>query len=951
MVTANSNRKGRHRSRSSRSLAITNSFGSSICETIVAKGPEISWTPPPHHFEFGSSDDEEDNLNKNHFDVKSSGNVRAPSRINSYKSAKSTASNQYPPTREDLEQAALTLMAARQHGLTVSGGPLYEDIFDELASTNQHFDSVHSGDRSNHGSATDSPRKKHCSHVIDSIAEKSHKTEDIHSDECNSDDDDDIATKFRSDESLNSSLIDSVRNGDDEPKQSFSKSHDQYQDFEQNSSIVGSNVSVPKTISVAEEDDEVFSMQSLQNLCNHPKQEILNRGGTFQPRNANCHARPGLGTNILAGSARTMSSMSSIGEEDHLLIKNSLEQKHSQISHRRQNLQRMESFSRYPQGSCRTLGSLSTIEVVTEEDTREKYSIEDMSTGSSSNDRISVSSSTPSVQPGEEIAQEGAHCDERKEPPSYNQDETPLLSLPTRNNGLLNQYDTSPTEQDEEICSNNNVVRNDFVNHDTSAPIEQEDEVNFANDIACSLCKKQLIILREFAESPDQIRKALEKISECETTQDGENEENLSGIETVVTSMQSHAAAYDVQLWGCRAILNISSSSDRVQKAFIQARVPAVVTQAMKRFLERGEDLQEEAITVLSNFAVNRPNIDFLVCKGDDSVDAIISAMGRYPGSARLQTKGCEALAILASHNDSMLRLRIMDKGAGEAILFNAVAMHSEDFIVQKSALTAVRNLSTDCEENQNRLLELGVVDPILSAMKKHRNVAGLQEAGAGAISILAGNNVETKKVIEENGGIYITLRAILDHSNLSTEKECYIRTLLTLSLDSYNGNNSESRTSEENIKAAGAISAIINAINVPQENNNPSKLTVAIDAVVIAMEAHEDVPVVQEVGCAILCGLSYLDDEGIATNSDQTKMDIVDEGALDAINMAMVLHRHEGRVQKRACGLLLGLAIEENYPSIVAAIGIHLLEDTASNFPGVCRDLANRLIKLLNEN
>ena len=45
---------------------------------------------------------------------------------------------------------------------------------------------------------------------------------------------------------------------------------------------------------------------------------------------------------------------------------------------------------------------------------------------------------------------------------------------------------------------------------------------------------------------------------------------------------------------------------------------------------------------------------------------------------------------------------------------------------------------------------------------------------------------------------------------------------------------------------------------------------------------------------------------------------------------------------------MLLGLAIEENYPSIIAAIGIHLLEDTASNFPGVCRDLANRLIKLL---
>jgi hypothetical protein len=879
------------------------------------------------------------NHNENSITIKTntSTNIRSPSRLNSIKSVNSTTGKHYPPTRDELEQAAFTLMAARQHGLTRTDGALYQDMFDELASS----------DRSNHGGGADSPRKKHRSHVNE-------EHEAAADDNDNDDDDDDGAmnSKRKTDASSNNSIFESfrIRPSDSEPNYSFpnSQNQDQDQDLEEHSTIAESNASGPKTVAIAEEEDHVVSVHSHSCSENLLKKGTLNRGGAFQPRQSHAHGQghghgqPSVGTHVfaLAGSTRTMSSMSSIGEEDHLMIQNFLvvEQKNSQISSRRQNLSRMGSFSRYPQASCRTLGSLSTIEAINEEDSQIQSSLEASSAGSISIDRLSVSTPTPitPLRLGEEVPQAGILVDEQKEAQKDSQDESrPLDSpTPTKANGLVNA----------------NAIQGDF-----SAPIttsQDEEVLDIYNDTCNRLFQDEMNFLRESSESPDKTRKALEILSTCETLNDRE-EEIIEpwGMDIVVTCMQSYVGVYDIQLWGCRAIWNMSSSRPEVQNAFVQAGASDVIAHAMKRFLKGGEDLQEVALSVLSCLAVNPPNIDYLLGKDDATVEAIITTMGQYPEIAGIQTKGCEALGILASHNDSTLRLRIMNKGAGEAILFNAVAMHSEDFKVQKSALSAVRNLCADCEENQNRLLELGVVDPILSAMEKHRSVAGLQEAGAGAISLLAGNNFETKKSIEVNGGIKLILRAILEHSNnLSEENECYIRTLMALAMDSYNGNHSDSHNSEGNTKAAvGVIHAVIDAIGTSQEEEaDSSKVACAIDAVIVAMETDEDNSAVQEVGITILIGLADLDDKDTTIDTVQTKMDIVDEGALDVINMAMVLHKHEANVQERACAVLLSLAIEENYAAIIAAIGIQLLQDVATDFPDRCYELANRLIQRL---
>lgn len=906
---ADSISKDSKRSTSGHSFANTDSIGGSTGEQATTRRPEISWTPPPHHSEFGNSTD----------DVSNTRRTRSSSKHDSQKSVKSTSSKHHRPSREELEQAAFTLMSARQHGLKGAVGNLYEDMFDKLASSDDNVDIVQD---SSNGKGMAPHSKNHNSNAIDSIASNGGTIQD----------DDHIdgvnieyirKPKGKRDTNSNNPIIESVRNPEAIRKHSLPGSLDQY--LEQDSIIAESNVSNPKAAFITEEDELLKSTHSHQPTQDRSEQGILNRGGAFQSRHFHGHGRPGVGTHVFAGSSRTLSSMSSIGEEDHLLVQESQDL----LPNRRQAFTRMGSFSRYRQGSCRTLGSLSTIEIIKEEESGLQSSLEDLSVESFSIDRQPVSMAVPVtiVRPKEEISHQDVHQDlhqdERKEDPIENQEASWLLDPRTRT--------------DENIDKTNFKSTN------------QENEDNIDAKVTCKRFREELIVLRDSYESPDQTKKALKALAECKFTCDDEQEIDLCDLEIVVNSIQTYALDYDVQVVGCRAILNMSSSSAQIRDAFVHAGAPDLVTQAMKQYLTSGKDLQEVGIAVITILATNPSNVNYLIDKGEDAVDAIITAMGQYPGDERLQTNGCEALATLTSHNDSKLQLRIMDKGAGEAILFNAVAMHSQNAVVQKFVLLAIYNLSSGCEENQTKFLEMGVVDPILSAMKKHRNTSDLQAAGARTISILAGNNVETKRVIEENGGIELILRAILDHSDLSKGTEDYICALMALSLDTFNANHFESRSSENSIKVAEVVKSIVEAIGISKDKADTPRLSLAINATITALEANEDASAVQEVGFAVLKGLAGLAEEGIAKNTDQTKMYIVDEGALDSINMAMVLFSHEMRVQERACAVLLSLAIEENYASISAAIGTQLLEDAAKNFPDRCYDLANTLIQRLS--
>jgi hypothetical protein len=91
--------------------------------------------------------------------------------------------------------------------------------------------------------------------------------------------------------------------------------------------------------------------------------------------------------------------------------------------------------------------------------------------------------------------------------------------------------------------------------------------------------------------------------------------------------------------------------------------------------------------------------------------------------------------------------------------------------------------------------------------------------------------------------------------------------------------------------------------------------------------------------GCSVLYNLAF---------DESSKMRIVDEEALDAIVLAMVLFTDDPKVQASACEVLLALAIIENFKSMQASNIGELAMSAASKFPEKCKGPGERLFRVL---
>ena len=700
--------------------------------------------------------------------------------------------------------------------------------------------------------------------------------------------------------------------------------------------------------------DAMVPMSPRQQQYTRQQGGVLNRGGTFSGTR---YGQVGVGTHVFTESSRTLSSMSSIGEEDHIghtananataaatavqraPPPRNVSPRPSMASPRNgiYNM-RVGSLSRFRPESCRTLGSVSTIDVIDEEEMQSQdddlSGLEEMQ---SQDDTLSGLSETGSGNlDASKTAESVSGISSLSKLLSASRRSSSTSQIARREEGVSGK---EGEEQDQTIGSTSirsfrDEMKDGEDNNNTRSlsPPKRRDDGNL---------KDQLENIRDYSDSPDETRNVLERLSEM-TLDITNDDDQISGMEIIIVqSMRAHHNDKDVQYFGCGAIWSMSSGSTQAQKAFVEAGAASTIVLAMKRFLKSkgGQDLQEHAISALSNLGAARSNVGFLVRDGSsssgdddgngDAVDAIVNAMGQYSECSIVQAKGCSAITNLASHDDSNLRLEIMNKGVGLAILYSSMAMHADDSTVQEAALKAVRNLCTDCETNQAKFIDIGVIDLVISAMDRHKDVPGLQEAGACVISILADYHNDTRILIGDNHGIDTILRAITVHLKHAGVVEWCNRALLTLTFDRHNAASCLEKTVDDDL---------------------PPAITIVIDA----MMAHENVPSIQEIGCATLANLANLGTDTSSSNLGvdpvQTKMYIVDGGALDAITMAMVLHRNESRVQERACTLLLHLAIEDNHTAILAAIGIdmQLVKDAAKNFPNQCKKPANNLIRLL---
>mmetsp|Transcript_3901 Transcript_3901/g.10209 ORF Transcript_3901/g.10209 Transcript_3901/m.10209 type:complete len:922 (+) Transcript_3901:109-2874(+) len=377
-------------------------------------------------------------------------------------------------------------------------------------------------------------------------------------------------------------------------------------------------------------------------------------------------------------------------------------------------------------------------------------------------------------------------------------------------------------------------------------------------------------------------------------------------------------------------------------------------------------------------FGNHGPQLDIYIERG--LVEVLVTVMRKYAESSGIQAKACDLLAILGGCNGGhpspytrLRRLKIIayQEQAGEAILFSSMILHETNPAVQEAALKALRYLCKDCDENQTGFWNLDAIGPVLRALVHHSNEARVQEAGAAVVSMLASNpnNENAKSIIGLNGGILVFIRAISIHLKNVRVVETCIHALYTLVLDHTQNimvvlhtlgaigailsamvsHNQSLAIQEVGCNILAKLTAEVEHLDLFFENDKPiandddnendktnKLLESVIETIHDAIQTHSNSSVVQKFGFAALANL---------IDSNGTKIFVVDMGVLDAIVLAMFLHKDNAEIQQQICDLLLLLAVQENHQHILATNPIGLLKKAAHKFPEECMEPVSQLI------
>jgi hypothetical protein len=403
--------------------------------------------------------------------------------------------------------------------------------------------------------------------------------------------------------------------------------------------------------------------------------------------------------------------------------------------------------------------------------------------------------------------------------------------------------------------------------------------------------------MREHPDSPDVQACGLEALSNLQlSTDDAIGLIENGFIQLTSDAMQDFSDDFELQLFACRAIWNVSDFQE-TQVALIDLLDD--VLKAMSDCLPNAK-FQEQVLSVLANLGALAENIPILQEKG--AVKKLVESMNKHANNCDVQLKGCLALTNMAAHS-SVPKESFIQHGSASAIVISMV-MHPSEPELQEKALGALRNLSANCDPNVVELTNIGGIDAIISAMQVHRDAPGVQEAGAWTLANLA-TNQDSNVLIGDCGGIEVIVRAMWVHDRESAVQEWCCSAIAAIGADQHNA---------QVLLGVGGIKAVVNA-----------------------MQNHVDNPSVQEMACTALYSLAY---------DVESKSRIVDEEALDAVVLAMFIHGEQEHVNERAVHLLLKLTIEENFRALQASNVGELVRSAAAKFPASCNEPAERLIQ-----
>jgi hypothetical protein len=245
---------------------------------------------------------------------------------------------------------------------------------------------------------------------------------------------------------------------------------------------------------------------------------------------------------------------------------------------------------------------------------------------------------------------------------------------------------------------------------------------------------------------------------------------DCGAVARIVEAMNNYSEVASVQIKGCSAATNLASHNSPLKSQIMQLGIGGAVVIAM---VMHPEDffLQEKALRALRNLCANSDD-NKLELANIGGVDAVISAMQVHRDEVGVQLEGAWTLSNLAGNDAN--KAVIGDCG-GVDVVIRAMWVHSDNVGVQEWCCRALYTLTLD-PPNGDVVLEVGGISAIVNAMQAHVDSAAVQEMGCAVLGNLAETKESKMRIVDEEALDAIVLAMVLHADDMQIqERACMV--------------------------------------------------------------------------------------------------------------------------------------------------------------------------------
>lgn len=241
-------------------------------------------------------------------------------------------------------------------------------------------------------------------------------------------------------------------------------------------------------------------------------------------------------------------------------------------------------------------------------------------------------------------------------------------------------------------------------------------------------------------------------------------------IQRVVGAMEKHSGVASLRIKGCCAVTNLACHDSPLKQRIMALGAGHAVVASM---VEHPDDfyLQETALKALRYLCAScEANKVELASMG--GIDAVISAMQHHRDEAKVQEEGAWTLSTLAVNYDN--NSAIGDCG-GVDVIVRAIWVHSDNVKVQEYCCRALFTLTKD-PHNVDIVLNVGGIAAVVNAMQGHTESTAIQEMGCSVLANIADTDEVRMRIVDEEALDAIVLAMVLHSNNVQVqERACYV--------------------------------------------------------------------------------------------------------------------------------------------------------------------------------